>query len=580
MSSKVKWLAIAVVAILLILIIVPFLIPINKFKPTIESKASDALGRKVQLGNLSLSLLTGSVGIDEVSVSDDPKFNSGAFLTAKTVKVGVELIPLIFSQQLNVTEITVVDPQVTMLKDPSGRWNFSSIGGSSSKPAQKTPPANSGSSSAESLSIGKLRLENGQITLGNTNSRKRTVYTKVNLTASDVAMKNNFPVLFSMELPGGGTMKIDGKVGPVDANDAALTAQNVKLTISGLNLASTGFLDPSLGLGGVADMDANLVSDKGQMATKGQLKLSKAVLVAGGSPAGVPLIVNFDTKYDLVKGTGVLHPSTINIGNAKSNLNGTYKSEGDDFAVDLKIAGEGLPATDLESFLPALGINLPDKSRLSAGTMNTNLHVSGPTDKLVTDGNIGLFNGKLAGFDLGQKLSGIASLAGIKSGGDLIIQKFTTDLHMAPTGLRADNLDAVVPALGSMVGNGTVDAKNNLDFKLIATVNNNVATAAAGSAAGGLVGGTVGKMLGGGAAACKNGGIKVPLQIHGTTANPQFVPDIGGAAASLLKSQLSCVGSGGAGGITNAAGALAGGGKGTAADTINQLGGLFGKKKP
>jgi len=578
MSSKLKWLAIAVVAILLILIIVPFLIPINKFKPTIESNASDALGRKVQLGNLSLSLLTGSVGIDDVSVSDDPKFNSGPFLTAKTVKVGVELIPLIFSQKLNVTEITVVDPQVTMLKDPSGRWNFSSIGGGSSKPAQKTP-ANSASTSADSLSIGKLRLEDGQITLGNTNSRKRTVYTKVNLTATDVAMKSNFPVLFSLQGPGGGTMKIDGKIGPVDAEDAALTPQNVKLNINNLNLTSTGFLDPSLGLGGLVDMDANLVSEKGQMTTKGQLKLSKAVLVAGGSPAGVPLIVNFDTKYDLVKGTGVLHPSTINIGNAKSNLNGTYKSEGDVFAVDLKIAGEGLPATDLESFLPALGINLPDKSRLSAGTMNTNLHVSGPTDKLVTDGNIGLFNGKLAGFDLGQKLSGIGALTGIKSGGDLLIEKFTTDLHMATTGLRADNLDAVVPALGSMVGNGTVDAKNNLDFKLVATVNNNVATAAAGSAVGGA-GGTVGKMLGGGAASCKNGAIKVPLQIHGTTASPQFVPDIGGAAASLLKSEFSCVGSGGAGGITNAAGALAGGNKGGAADTINQLGGLFGKKKP
>jgi hypothetical protein len=95
------------------------------------------------------------------------------------------------------------------------------------------------------------------------------------------------------------------------------------------------------------------------------------------------------------------------------------------------------------------------------------------------------------------------------------------------------------------------------------------------------MGGTVGKMLGGGAAACKNGGIKVPLQIHGTTSSPQFVPDIGGAAASLLKSEFSCVGSGGgAGGITNAAGALAGGSKGNAADTINQLGGLLGKKKP
>jgi AsmA protein len=575
MSSKLKWIGIAVVAIIAILFIVPFLIPINKFKPTIESKASDALGRKVQLGNLSLSLFTGSVGIDDVSVSDDPKFNSGPFLTAKNVKVGVELIPLIFSQQLNVTEITVVNPQVTMLKDPSGRWNFSSIGGSSAKPAPKAAPA--GSNSAEALSIGKLRLEDGQITLGSTNSRKRTVYTKVNLTASDVAMKNNFPVLFSMELPGGGSMKIDGKIGPVDADDAALTPQNVKLTISGLNLASTGFLDPSLGLGGIADMDANLVSEKGQMATKGQLKLSKAVLVAGGSPAGVPAIVNFDTKYDLVKGTGILHPSTLNIGNAKSNLSGTYKSEGDNFAVDLKITGDSLPATDLESFLPALGINLPDKSRLSAGTMNTNLHVSGPTDKLVTDGNIGLFNGKLAGFDLGKKLSGIGALAGIKSGSDLIIEKFTTDLHMATTGLRADNLDAVVPTLGSMVGNGTVDAKNNLDFKLVATVNNSVATAAAGSMGG--LGGAVGKALGGGGN-CKNGGIKVPLQIHGTTANPQFVPDIGGAAASLLKSEFSCAGSGGASGVTSAAGALAGGSKGTAADTVNQLGGLFGKKKP
>ena len=577
MSSKLKWLAIAVVAILVILIVVPFLIPINKFKPTIESKASDALGRKVQLGNLSLSLLTGSVGIDDVSVSDDPKFNSGAFLTAKTVKVGVELIPLIFSQQLNVTEITVVDPQVTMLKDPSGRWNFSSIGGSSTKPAQKTP-ANSSSTSADSLSIGKLRLENGQITLGNTNSRKRTVYTKVHLTATDVAMKNNFPVLFSLQGPGGGTMKIDGKIGPVDADDAALTPQNVKLTISGLNLASTGFLDPSLGLGGLVDMDANLVSDKGQMATKGQLKLSKAVLVAGGSPAGVPLIVNFDTKYDLVKGTGVLHPSTLNIGNARSNLSGTYKSEGDAFSVDLKITGDGLPATDLESFLPALGINLPDKSRLSAGTMNTNLHVTGPTDKLVTDGTIGLFNGKLAGFDLGKKLSGVGALAGIKSGGDLAIEKFTTNLHMAPTGLRADNLDAVVPALGSMVGNGTVDAKNNLDFKLVATVSSAIANSAAGSVAGGL-GGSVGKMLGGGATGCKSGDVKVPLQVRGTTSAPQFVPDVGGAAASLLKSELSCAG-GGAGGVTNAAGALAGGNKGSTADTINQLGGLFGKKKP
>jgi uncharacterized protein involved in outer membrane biogenesis len=40
MSSKLKWVAIAVVALLVVLFIVPFLIPVNKFRPTIEQKAS------------------------------------------------------------------------------------------------------------------------------------------------------------------------------------------------------------------------------------------------------------------------------------------------------------------------------------------------------------------------------------------------------------------------------------------------------------------------------------------------------------------------------------------------------------
>ena len=224
----------------------------------------------------------------------------------------------------------------------------------------------------------------------------RTVYKNVELKATDVATTNNFPITFSMEGPGGGTMKIDGKVGPVDPKDAAFTPQDVKLTINNLNLASTGFLDPSLGLAGLVDMDAGLKSQGGKMSMKGKLTVSKAVLVQGGKPSGVPAIINFDTVYDLAAGSGMLNPSTLNIGNAKSNLSGTYKSVGDDFVVDMKIDGQGLPATDLESFLPALGVNLPSGSRLSAITLSTNLHVTGPTNKLVTDGNIGPFKGKLS----------------------------------------------------------------------------------------------------------------------------------------------------------------------------------------
>lgn len=574
MSGKFKWVAMAVVALILILVILPFLIPVNKFKPTIEAKASEALGRKVQLGNLSLSILTGSLAIDSISISDDPKFSSGPFLTATRVRVGVELLPLIFSQQVNVTGIEIVEPQMVMLKNPSGQWNFSSIGGSN---ASKSSP--SSSTAAEAVSIKKLELKNGQITVGNTNSQKRTAYTNVNLMASDVAMTNKFPAALSMSLPGGGDLKLDGNVGPVDQKDAALTPQDVKLTLNRMNLAMSGFLDPKLGLGGMVDVAATLVSQSGQMATKGQLTLTKAVLVAGGQPSSVPLVIDFDTKYDLVKETGVLHPSVVKIGNAKSNLSGTYKSSGDQFAVDLKLDGQGLPATDLESFLPALGINLPSGSRLTAGTLSANLHITGPTNQLVTDGTIGLFKGKLSGFDLGSKMAGIGSLAGIKTGQDLEIEKFTSNVHMAPTGLKADNIDLVVPALGTVVGGGTLDSKNNMNFNLVATVNSalvtNVAGGMAGGAAGATMGGVMGSVLGGGATNCKSDGVKVPLQIHGTTQNPQFMPDVGGATASLMKSQLSC-----AGGATNAATGVAGSltKNPDAAGAMGALGGLLGGK--
>src|SRR5258708_8666567 len=100
MSSKLKWIGIVIVVILVILVVVPFLIPINNFKPTIESKASEALGRKVQLGNLSLSLLTGSVGIDNVSLNDHPKFNSAPFPTPQPLHFAVCPPPRLFSNHL------------------------------------------------------------------------------------------------------------------------------------------------------------------------------------------------------------------------------------------------------------------------------------------------------------------------------------------------------------------------------------------------------------------------------------------------------------------------------------------------
>jgi AsmA protein len=565
MKRTLRIVAIVVVVLLLIVVIVPFLIPVDKFRPTIEEKASQALGRQVQLGGLSLSLLTGSLSAESLSVGDDPKFSTSPFLTAKSVKVGVEIMPLIFSKTLNVTGITIQNPEVNLLHNPAGQWNYSTLGGAAAKPAQK--PAAASSTAPADFSVQKFTLNDGRITVGSTSSQKRSSYDHVNIVASNFSMTSKFPVTVTADLPSGGKFKLDGTAGPIDQTDASLTPIDAKLEVDSLDLASTGFVDARAGLGGILDLTADLSSQNGEAQTKGNIKISKALFISGGSPAGVPVTVNFDTKYDLRKSAGVLNPSTVKIGNAAAHLNGTYKTAGDDTIVNIKVEAKDMPAKDLELFLPALGINLPKGASLQAGTLNADLDLAGPVGKLVTTGNVGLFKGVLAGFDLGSKMSGVASLAGIKSGKDLQIEKLTSNLRMAPDGLKADNFIAVLPGVANLSGAGTVDSKNNLDFKMAATL-----TSALGDVASPVsgVGGLLGKATGGGGG-CKSG-TTVPFQIQGTTADPKFIPDVGGLAAGMLKSQLGCVGGLGATGAKDA-GVVP-------ADAVKSLGGLFKKKPP
>jgi AsmA protein len=559
MSRKLRIIAIIVGVVVVLFLIAPFLIPINQFRPTFEEKASQALGRKVQVGDLSLSLLGGSISAQSLLIGDDPKFSPSPFLTAKSVKVGVEMMPLIFSKSLNVTGVTIENPEVTLLRNPTGQWNYSSLGGSSVK---SEPGTKSSSSSPEAFSVQKLALKDGRIVVGSTNSQKRSIYDHVNVEASNVSMTSKFPLTVTADLPGVGKFKLDGKVGPVDPTDASLTPVDAKLEVSSLNLASTGFLDPSAGLGGLLDLDANLSSQNGAAETKGTAKLSKALLIAGGSPASVPVTVDFNTKYDLRKNAGVLNPSILKIGNAAAHLNGTYETAGEATVVNIKLEAKDMPAKDLEGFLPALGINLPKGASLQAGTLNANLNLTGPINKLVTTGNVGLFSAKLAGFDLGSKMSAVSSLAGVKTGKDLNIEKLTTNLRMAPDGLKADNVLAVVPSLGNLAGAGTINSKNVLDFKMAAILTNPlgaVASPVSGAA------GILGKVTGGGSG-CKSG-TTVPFMIEGTTSEPKFVPDVGGLAAGMLKSQLGCVGKVSSGAMPQQ-------------NPVGAMGGLLKKKKP
>src|SRR6267378_4784489 len=124
MKRGLKILGIVVGILIVILIAVPFFIDANSFRPKLESELTDALGRPVKVGNLTLSLLSGGVSADNISIADDPAFSKSPFVQAKSLKVGVELMPLIFSKQLKVNELVLNQPEIRLIQTPGGKWNF------------------------------------------------------------------------------------------------------------------------------------------------------------------------------------------------------------------------------------------------------------------------------------------------------------------------------------------------------------------------------------------------------------------------------------------------------------------------
>jgi AsmA protein len=537
-----------ILLLLLVIIAIPLFIDANQFKPTIEMDLDTALGRKVTIGNIKLAIFSGAVTVDDVSIADDPAFSSSPFLTAKQLAVGVAMMPLIFSKQIDVQSLTIVEPQVSLVHSASGTWNFSSLGAGGS---QTKSPQSNGSSTA-SLSVAKFKISNGSINVSTTapGGRRRT-YQNVDLDASNLSYSSEFPFTLTASTPGSGTIKLDGKAGPIDPNDASLTPLTATIDATHLDIASTGFVDPASGVAGLIDFNGTLASDGHTMNSKGNLKEDKFKFVPNGSPSTVPMNIDYDTEYGMKDQVGILKSGDVHIGKALAHLTGTFNAATAITTVQLKLTGQGMSVPDLEGVLPAVGVTLPSGASLKTGTLEINLAVSGPVDKLTITGPVNLANAQLAGFNLKSKLGALGPFAGLGGGNDsdTVIQTFSANLRVDPSGTNADNLNLVVPTIGTVTGNANVSPSGQLNCKMLANLS--------GGGAVGAVGTTLTSLTGGGKSS-KGGGI--PFKITGTTSNPVFLPDVGGMAGSMVK------GVGGESG--SAAGAAAG-----------AIGGLFGKKK-
>jgi AsmA protein len=499
--------------LIVVLVSLPFLINANQFRPMLESKLSQGLGREVKLGDLKFSVLSGGVTASDLSIADHPDFSKSPFVRAKSLTVSAELWPFIFSRKLHVTGLIIDQPEIVLLQSAPGQWNFSNLGAQS-------PPVTADSAAASStnkldLSVQLIKITGGRLSVGRINSHtKPLVLDKVNFELRNFAPASVMPFELSAKVAGGGDVKLSGKAGPIHAEGVVLTPVDASLKVTHLDLTASGLMDASSGIGGLLSVDGSGASNGSNLEVKGRMKADQLRLARGGSSARRPVEFDFTIDHDLKHGAGSLHRGDVHIGSAMATLTGTYAQHGESTVLNANLSGHGMPIPELEAMLPALNIELPQGSSLQGGTASVRLAVAGALEHLTAKGSLSLDNTRLAGFDLGSKMAVIEMLAGIKRSPNTEIETLSGNVAANPESTSIDDLKLIAPAIGELTGAGVISASHALDFKMRVTLH------------------TSGVVM---AALGRKGDTSVPFMVQGTASNPSFKPDMKGIASEQLK---------------------------------------------
>ena len=535
---KKRWLIIlglGFIAIVVALIALPFMLNINSFRPMLEKRASLALGRKVKLGTLSLSILSGTLVANDVEIADDPAFSTSNFLTAKSLKAAVEMKPLIFSKQINIIGIVIEHPQITLLQAADGTWNFSNLGAPSrvklEASGSKIPP----------LTVAKFSVDNGAVTIRRLNSdRPPDVYENVHFEVSDFSPTSPFHFKLATSLPAGGDANISGTSGPISTPDTSKTPIDIAIKVNQMHLADYALAHMASGIDGLADLDATLRSDGSKAEVAGLLTGSQMKLSPKSSPVSKPITIKHKIEIDLDNRSATITQADIAIGKAVIHVTGTFLDKGEQRLANLQLNGSNLPLDELQPMFPALNVKLPLGSHLQGGTVSANLKVTGSMDSLVIKGPISVANTNLVGYNLGAQLGSFASLAGKGvSSPDTFVRSSSFDATVTNSGIRLENIKSDIPAIGTSTGSGTVSPDGKLKLAMIAYPTS------------GMIGGMT-KM-----ASVGGGKGRVPVAIEGTSEKPIIIPDAG-ATARIMATQTV---------------------KGVTSASVHAIGGLF-KKKP
>ncbi len=215
--------AFAFVALVLIaLLVAPFFISVNDYKPEIKKAVLDATGRNLDIGNIKLSLFPWvGVTLTNVALENAKGFAQRNMLEVKSVDVKVALMPL-FDQQIEVKRFELNSPKVwlTQHDDGSNNWSDLSKREDSTKPTPQAQTSTSKTNTKEksaalpiAFEAKLLQLTHGQV-IWSDETKGKVAIDDIQLSVTDLQLKQPVGIDLSAKI-GANPIQITAKVGPV-----------------------------------------------------------------------------------------------------------------------------------------------------------------------------------------------------------------------------------------------------------------------------------------------------------------------------------------------------------------------------
>jgi AsmA protein len=429
MKRILLWVIVGFVALIAVILALPFFVPTSVYKEQIIEQTRLATGRELVIdGDLSISIFPAlGVEVEKVRFANVPGAAEADMATMESLVVGAELWPLL-SGALRVTEIKLVNPVINLEIDKQGRGNWlfepqskaPEATPAEGAPADKVPPT---STSSADFSFRDVILSGGIVTYRDqrdgTAQRVEAINANVKLPSLDQPMEfdggltwNNEAIVIAATLAnpralstGGKSAlkaKVEGEVlnatfdGEVDAASSAVSGNVDFSTNSARRLAAWAGVALPKGKGfGAMKLAGVLEADAGRVAFK------EAKLALDGMNGSGNLALETARARPYVKGDFTLDRLDLNPylggGGGGGGAGGAMPKWSDatiDFSAlnlvdaDFDFAVNALSAGGLKIGRSALGLKLA-AGKLKASLKQLALYGGNGTGVIALDGSQG-----------------------------------------------------------------------------------------------------------------------------------------------------------------------------------------------